>query len=39
LKVTGRRKALDERIVLDGIDVDVAPGTILSLLGRNAAQR
>jgi ABC-2 type transport system ATP-binding protein len=37
LKVAGLRKAFGERIVLDGIDLDVEQGTILSLLGPNGA--
>ena len=34
---TGLRKAYGEKIVLDGIDLDVPAGTIFSLLGPNGA--
>jgi len=37
LKVAGLRKAFGDRTVLDGIDLDIAPGTIFSLLGPNGA--
>ncbi len=37
MKVAGLRKAFGERTVLDGIDLDVAQGTICSLLGPNGA--
>ncbi|WP_079086000.1 ATP-binding cassette domain-containing protein [Streptomyces silvensis] len=33
----GLRKAYGEKVVLDGIDLDVAPGTIFALLGPNGA--
>jgi ABC-2 type transport system ATP-binding protein len=35
--VTGLRKAYGEKVVLDGIDGDVATGTIFALLGANGA--
>ena len=34
---TGLRKAYKDKVVLDGIDLDVAPGTVFSLLGPNGA--
>jgi ABC-2 type transport system ATP-binding protein len=37
LKVTGLRKSFGEKVVLDGIDLDVAEGTIFALLGPNGA--
>src|SRR4030088_3189521 len=37
LKVTGLRKSFGEKVVLDGIDLDVAEGTTFSLLGPNGA--
>jgi ABC-2 type transport system ATP-binding protein len=37
LKVTGLRKAFGGKVVLDGIDLDVAEGTTFSLLGPNGA--
>jgi ABC-2 type transport system ATP-binding protein len=33
----GLRKSYGDKVVLDGIDLDVAPGTIFSLLGPNGA--
>jgi ABC-2 type transport system ATP-binding protein len=33
----GLRKSYDDKVVLDGIDLDVAPGTVFSLLGPNGA--
>jgi ABC-2 type transport system ATP-binding protein len=35
--VSGLRKAYGEKVVLDGIDLDVATGTIFALLGPNGA--
>ena len=37
LSVTGLRKSFGEKVVLDGIDLQVAEGTIFSLLGPNGA--
>ena len=37
IAVTGLRKSFGDRIVLDGIDLDVAEGTIFALLGPNGA--
>jgi ABC-2 type transport system ATP-binding protein len=37
IAVSGLRKAYGDKIVLDGIDLDVAAGTIFSLLGPNGA--
>src|SRR5688572_15758932 len=37
IAASGLRKAYKEKIVLDGIDLDVASGTIFSLLGPNGA--
>jgi ABC-2 type transport system ATP-binding protein len=37
IAVTGLRKAYGEKTVLDGIDLDVAAGTVFSLLGPNGA--
>ncbi|MEU6204240.1 ATP-binding cassette domain-containing protein [Micromonospora musae] len=37
IAATGLRKAYKDKVVLDGIDLDVAPGTIFSLLGPNGA--
>ena len=37
IAVTGLRKAYGNKIVLDGIDLDVRAGTIFSLLGPNGA--
>ena len=37
IAVTGLRKSYGEQAVLDGIDLDIAPGTIFSLLGPNGA--
>jgi ABC-2 type transport system ATP-binding protein len=34
---TGLRKSYDEHLVLDGVDLDVAEGTIFALLGPNGA--
>ena len=33
----GLRKSYGDKVVLDGIDLDVAPGTVFSLLGPNGA--
>ncbi|MER7888509.1 ATP-binding cassette domain-containing protein [Micromonospora sp. NPDC094482] len=37
IEVSGLRKAFGDKIVLDGIDLDVQAGTIFSLLGPNGA--
>jgi ABC-2 type transport system ATP-binding protein len=37
LSVTGLRKSFREKVVLDGIDIQVVEGTIFSLLGPNGA--
>jgi ABC-2 type transport system ATP-binding protein len=37
IQVRGLRKSYGEQVVLDGIDLDVAEGTIFSLLGPNGA--
>ncbi len=37
LTVSGLRKAYQDKVVLDGIDLDVPAGTIFSLLGPNGA--
>jgi ABC-2 type transport system ATP-binding protein len=37
IAVSGLRKAYGDKIVLDGIDLDVRPGTVFSLLGPNGA--
>src|SRR5262245_64385529 len=33
----GLRKSYDDKVVLDGIDLDVAAGTVFALLGPNGA--
>ena len=37
VRVRGLRKSFGEKVVLDGIDLDVAAGTIFALLGPNGA--
>src|SRR6185295_15664780 len=37
IAVTGLRKSFGDKLVLDGIDLTVAPGTIYALLGPNGA--
>jgi ABC-2 type transport system ATP-binding protein len=37
IRVAGLRKSFGDQVVLDGIDLDVAEGTILALLGPNGA--
>src|SRR5215469_4093698 len=37
IETRGLRKAFGDHVVLDGIDLDVAPGTIYALLGPNGA--
>ena len=37
IRVRGLRKAYGTQVVLDGIDLDVAEGTVFALLGPNGA--
>ncbi|MGH3757874.1 ATP-binding cassette domain-containing protein [Actinophytocola sp.] len=37
ISATGLRKSYGDKVVLDGIDLDVAPGTVFALLGPNGA--
>ena len=37
ISVTGLRKSYGDNLVLDGIDLEVAPGTVFALLGPNGA--
>src|SRR3954447_21210656 len=37
ISARGLRKSYGDNVVLDGIDLDVAPGTVFSLLGPNGA--
>jgi ABC-2 type transport system ATP-binding protein len=37
IRATGLRKSYGEQLVLDGIDLKVAPGTVFALLGPNGA--
>ena len=37
IAVSGLRKAYGDKVVLDGIDLDVRAGTVFSLLGPNGA--
>jgi ABC-2 type transport system ATP-binding protein len=37
IRVTGLRKSYGDTLVLDGIDLEVAPGTVFALLGPNGA--
>ena len=37
IEVRGLRKSFGKQLVLDGIDLDVAPGTVFALLGPNGA--
>ncbi|GAA3010907.1 ATP-binding cassette domain-containing protein [Actinokineospora diospyrosa] len=37
ISATGLRKSFGDHVVLDGLDLDVAPGTVFSLLGANGA--
>jgi len=37
IMATGLRKSYGEKVVLDGIDLDIAEGTIFALLGPNGA--
>ena len=39
ISVTGLRKSFGDKVVLDGIDLAVAEGTIFSLLGPNGPAR
>ena len=35
IAVRGLRKSLEDKVVLDGIDLDIKEGTVFSLLGPN----
>ncbi len=37
IAVAGLRKSFDDRVVLDGLDLEVPPGTVFALLGANGA--
>ena len=37
IRATGLRKSYGEQVVLDGIDLDIAEGTVFALLGPNGA--
>src|SRR5262245_32858246 len=37
ISVRGLRKTFGKQVVLDGVDLDVAPGTVFALLGPNGA--
>src|ERR1700754_1910963 len=37
IAANGLRKSYGDKVVLDGIDLEVAPGTVFSLLGPNGA--
>jgi ABC-2 type transport system ATP-binding protein len=37
LRITGLRKAFGDQVVLDGIDLEIAEGTVFALLGPNGA--
>ncbi|MDQ3694856.1 MAG: ATP-binding cassette domain-containing protein [Chloroflexota bacterium] len=37
IRIQGVRKAFGQHVVLDGIDLEVAPGTVFALLGPNGA--
>ena len=37
IAASGLRKAFGDKVVLDGIDLDVRAGTVFSLLGPNGA--
>ena len=37
ITATGLRKSFGDQVVLDGVDLDVAEGTIFALLGPNGA--
>ena len=37
ISVSGLRKAYGEQLVLDGIDLEVEPGTVFALLGPNGS--
>ncbi len=37
VRVTGLRKAFGDKVVLDGIDLEIAEGTVFALLGPNGA--
>jgi ABC-2 type transport system ATP-binding protein len=37
IRTTGLRKSFGDQVVLDGVDLEVAPGTVYALLGPNGA--
>ena len=37
IRASGPRRSFGQKLVLDGIDLEVAPGTICALLGPNGA--
>jgi ABC-2 type transport system ATP-binding protein len=37
LKISGLRKTFGDKVVLDGIDLEIAAGTVFALLGPNGA--
>ncbi|MGH3416934.1 MAG: ATP-binding cassette domain-containing protein, partial [Actinocrinis sp.] len=37
ISVTGLRKSFGQKVVLDGVDLSVAEGTVFCLLGPNGA--
>jgi len=39
IRATGLRKSFGDKVVLDGIDLEVPEGTVFSLLGPNGAAR
>jgi ABC-2 type transport system ATP-binding protein len=39
IRATGLRKSFGDQLVLDGIDLEVAQGTVFALLGRTAPAR
>jgi ABC-2 type transport system ATP-binding protein len=39
LRIAGLRKTFGDKVVLDGIDLDIAEGTIFALLGPNGNTR
>ncbi len=37
IRITGLRKSYGKQVVLDGIDLEIAEGTVFALLGPNGA--